>query len=340
MAHHPSAVLVTGGGGFLGSAVVRQFLKRGDRVRSLSRNLYPMLDAWGVEQIQGDVGDLSAVQRAASGMDLVVHTAAKAGVWGPWEAYAQANVTGTENVIAACVSNGIKRLVHTSSPSVVFDGSDMEGVDESIPLAPQFHAAYPATKAKAETLVRNASSEDLGTICLRPHLIWGPGDNHLVPRILARGPRLAQIGDGKNKVDTVYIDNAAEAHLLAADALARSPALSGRVYFITNDQPIPLWEMVNRFLSAGGLPPVRRRMSAASARRIGSILEWIYRTFRIPAEPPMTRFLAEELATSHWFDISAARSDLGYRPRVSVDEGLRRLESWLKRQLPIKESRP
>lgn len=213
-------------------------------------------------------------------------------------------------------------------------------VNESIPLASRFHAAYPATKAKAETLVRNASSENLRTICLRPHLIWGPGDNHLVPRILARGPRLAQIGDGMNKVDTVYIDNAAEAHLLAADALTLNPGLSGRIYFITNNEPIPLWEMVNRFLSAGGLPPVRRRVSAASARRLGSTLEWIYHTFRIPSEPPMTRFLAEELATAHWFDISAARSDLGYRPRVSLDEGLRRLESWLNRQQQVKETRP
>lgn len=329
-AHSPARVLVTGGGGFLGRAIVRQLLARGKAVRSFSRHAYPELQTLGVEQAQGDLADAGAVESAVTGVDLVIHTAAKAGIWGSWDAYYRANVLGTQNVINACRKQGVTRLVYTSSPSVVFNGSDMEGVTESVPLAKTFHAPYPATKAKAETRVRNASASGLLTICLRPHLIWGPEDNHLVPRILARGSRLAQVGDGENKVDTVYVDNAASAHLLAADRLAENPSLSGRVYFISNGEPVRLWEMVNRILAAGGQPPVSRRISVSAARRIGSVAEWGFRTFRIPGEPPMTRFLAEELAASHWFDISAAKRDLGYRSRVSIEEGLLRLEKWLK----------
>lgn len=323
------SVLVTGGGGFLGGAVVRMLLDRGDRVKTFSRQTYPRLEALGVEQIRGDIADPAAVNQAVRGVDLVIHTAARAGVWGSWDDYYQPNVMGTANVIEACLASGVDRLVHTSSPSVVFDGSDMEGIDESVPLASRFHAPYPASKAEAERRVRSAASPGLRTICLRPHLIWGPEDNHLVPRILARGKRLARVGSGQNRVDTVYVDNAAEAHLLAADRLAAAPELSGRVYFISNDEPIRLWEMVDRILAAGGQPPVGHSVSPATARRVGTVLEWFYRTFRLPGEPAMTRFVAEELATSHWFDIGAAKRDLNYTPRVSIDEGLVHLEQWL-----------
>jgi nucleoside-diphosphate-sugar epimerase len=174
----------------------------------------------------------------------------------------------------------------------------------------------------------------LRTIALRPHLIWGPGDNHLVPRIIQRARRLRRVGDGQNKVDTIYVDNAAHAHLLAAEKLALRPELSGRVYFISQDAPIPLWDMVNAILAAADLPPVTRSISVASARRVGAVLEWLYRTFRLPGEPQMTRFLAEELSTSHWFDIRAAKEDLGYRPLVSTEEGLNRLRRWLREEKP------
>ncbi|MFZ7126814.1 MAG: NAD-dependent epimerase/dehydratase family protein [Desulfobacterales bacterium] len=338
--HGAETILVTGGGGFLGGAIVQKLLKHGHRLRSFSRRRHSALDALGVEQIAGDIADPDAVKTAVEGVDAVVHTAARAGVWGPWEAYHRTNTEGTLNVIAACRAAGVNRLVYTSSPSVVFDGLDMEGVDESVPLARQFHAPYPASKALAETAVREAASDELRTICLRPHLIWGPGDNHLVPRILARGRRLVRVGNGMNRVDTVYIDNAADAHLLALHRLAETPSLSGRVYFVSNGQPIQLWKMVDGILSAGGMPPVRRSISTAAARRLGATMEWAYRTFRLPGEPPMTRFVAEELATSHWFDIGAARRDLGYDPAVSIDQGLRLLEEWLKSEGQRKETDP
>jgi nucleoside-diphosphate-sugar epimerase len=322
-------ILVTGGGGFLGGAIVKRLVERGEHVRSFSRGRYAALEALGVEQLQGDLGDPHDVASACQGVDTVYHVAAKAGIWGPYAAYHAANLTGTENVIKACRQQGVDRLIYTSSPSVVFNDGDMAGVDESAPYPDAFHAPYPETKAKAEQLVRAAAKDGLRTVCLRPHLIWGPGDPHIVPRILARAKRLKRVGDGRNRVDTIYIDNAAEAHLLAEAALEAKPEISGNVYFISNDAPIPLWEMVDHFLAAGGLPPVSGTISPQGAYRIGAIMETLYKWLGIKSEPPMTRWAARELATTHWFDIGAAKRDLGYTPKVSIEEGLTRLRVWL-----------
>lgn len=323
-------VLVTGGGGFLGGAIVEKLQARGEQVTSFSRGHYPSLDARGVVQIQGDIRNYSDVRRAVTGMDLVFHVAARAGVWGAYRDYYDVNTTGTHNVINACREQGVPRLVYTSSPSVVFNGRDMQGVDEKTPYPERYHAPYPATKALAEKAVIAASHDDLATITLRPHLIWGPGDNHLVPRILARAKQLRRIGTGKNRVDTTYIDNAADAHLLAADRLAEIPELSGKVYFISQGDPICLWDMVDAILHAGGLPPVTGRIPYKMAWLIGAALEGIYRLMGSRGEPRMTRFVANELATSHWFDISAAQQELGYTPRVSTQEGLKHLSAWLR----------
>ncbi|MGB6012091.1 MAG: NAD-dependent epimerase/dehydratase family protein, partial [Desulfobacterales bacterium] len=255
--------------------------------------------------------------------------AAKPGVWGNYADYYPTNVMGTQHVIDACKKHGVLRLVFTSSPSVVFDGTDMEGVDESVPYPEKFHAHYPKTKAIAEQLVIKAADKDLMTITLRPHLIWGPKDNHLVPRIIERAGRLIKVGSGKNLVDTIYIDNAAEAHVLAADRLKENPGLSGKVYFISQDDPVPLWDLVNDILKTAGHPPVKRAIPRKMAWLMGALFEVVFKMFRIRGEPQMTRFLADELATAHWFDIRAARKDLGYAPTISIKEGLSRLEQWL-----------
>ena len=322
-------VLVTGGGGFLGGAIVKQLVDRGKDVRSFSRNFYPELAQLGVEQIQGDIVDKTAVEQACEGVELVFHVAAKPGVWGNYADYYPTNVMGTQHVIDACKKHGVLRLVFTSSPSVVFDGTDMEGVDESVPYPEKFHAHYPKTKAIAEQLVIKAAGKDLMTITLRPHLIWGPKDNHLVPRIIERAGRLIRVGSGKNRVDTIYIDNAAEAHVLAADRLKENPGLSGKVYFISQNDPVPLWDLVNDILKTAGLPPVKRAIPRKTAWLMGALFEFVYKMFRIRGEPQMTRFLADELATAHWFDIRAATKDLGYAPTISIKEGLSRLEQWL-----------
>ena len=323
-------VLVTGGGGFLGGAIINRLVKRGDPVRSLSRKFYPELEAMGVEQIQGDIADLTVVTKACEEIDIVFHVAAKPPPWGKYKDYYQTNVVGTENVLEGCNRQNVARLVYTSTPSVVFDGTDMEGADESLPYPAEHNAYYPETKALAEQQVVKAAAHGLGTVVLRPHQIWGPGDPHFVPRLIARAKELKQIGNGKNLVDTTYIDNAADAHLLAADRLAENPAISGNKYFISQDEPIPAWDMINAILNAAGLEPVSGSISYRTAWTIGAALEFIYRFWGIAKEPKMTRFLADAVAKSHWFDISAAKRDLGYAPKISTAEGLRRLEEWLK----------
>ena len=325
--------LVTGGGGFLGSAIVRQLRIRGDQVVSFSRGEHAESAQLGATHRRGDLSDQNALLEAARGCDVVFHVAAKAGVWGSLDDYYQANVLGTGNVIAACRFHSIPRLVYTGSPSVVFDGSDVEGGDESLPYPSHFKAHYPRTKALGEQAVLAANGSSLATVSLRPHLIWGPGDNHLVPRIVAkaRAGKLRRIGRRPCLVDTVYVENAAEAHLNAADRLAPGSAPAGKAYFISNGEPLPVWEMVNRILAAAGLPPEERSVSPALAYAAGSLCEAIWRLLQLSGEPPMTRFVARELSTAHWFDISAAGRDLGYQPRISIDQGLVRLREWFEK---------
>ncbi len=324
--------LVTGGGGFLGEAIVRKLRARGDDVTSFSRGHYPAIEALGARTVQGDVADAGAVLRAADGADLVFHVAAKPGVWGPAEAYEAANVRGTENVLEACRRHGIRRLVHTSSPSVVFGGHDEAGVDESVPYPGRYLAHYPRTKAISERAVLAANSADLATVALRPHLIWGPGDNHLVPRIVGRAKagKLRLVGGGTNLVDHVYVDNAADAHLAAADRLAPGSAVAGKAYFVTNGEPLPIAELIGRILEAAGLPRERRSVSPAVAYAAGTVAEVVFKALKIESEPRMTRFLARQLSCAHWYDISAARRDLGYEPAVSTEEGMRRLATSLR----------
>ena len=324
-------VLVTGGGGFLGGAVARALTARGDDVVSLARGDYPQLREQGIETARGDLGELRDVLGAAEGCDVVVHVAAKAGIWGSAADFARSNVLGTENVLTACRAQGVTRLVHTSTPSVVHDGGSIEGGDESLPYATTFSSDYPRTKVLAERAVLAANGDALATVALRPHLVWGPGDTQLTTRILERGRtgRLRLIDGGTALVDTTYVDDAAAAHLLAVDRVAPGAACAGRAYFISSGDPRPVGEMVNAILAAGGLPPETRSVPLPVAEAAGAAAEAAWRLLRRQDDPPMTRFLARQLATAHWFDISAARRDLGYAPSVGLDEGLRRLAASL-----------
>ena len=323
--------LVTGGGGFLGGAIVRQLLIKGHSVRSFSRGDYPELAELGVEQARGDLADAEAVKRASAGCNTVFHVAAKWGMTGEYTEYYRTNVVGTANVIEACRHHEIRRLVFTSSPSVVFDGKDMEGADESVPYPSSYKAAYPETKALAEQLVLSSNDADLATVALRPHLIWGPRDTQLVPRILDRGRkgRLLRIRGEPKLVDFTYIEDAAAAHLLAADRLRVDSAIAGRVYFVTQDSPMALWDFLDRVLAEAKLPQIRRSVSPRVALAVGWLCENAYRLLPLTGEPPLTRFIAEELSTSHWFDISAAKRDLGYQPRFTMEEGFQELSQWL-----------
>jgi len=310
---------------------VDHLLREGFRVRSFARGDYPALRERGVRVIRGDLADAEAVLRACEGCGIVFHNAARAGVWGDFDSFYGPNVIGTRNVLAACAKTGVGRLVFTSSASVVFGDEDIEGGDESLPYPERPRSPYTATKAEAERMVLEADSPALRTISLRPHLIWGPGDTQIIPRILAqaRAGRIVRVGDGRNVIDTTYIDNAARAHLLAAAALETHPTAGGRAYFISNGEPVNLWDFVNRILALAGIPPIRRSLPKGAAVFLGAVIEKVHLALKLPGEPRMTRFLAEELSTSHWFDISAARRDLGYEPLVSIEEGLRRLKAWL-----------
>jgi len=327
-------VLVTGGGGFLGRAIVERLVARGDSVRSFSRGEYPELAAAGVEVRRGDIADAGAVARACQGCDAVFHVAGRPGISGPYARYYGPNVLGTQNVISACRTHGVRKLVFTSSASVVFDGTDMEGVNEATPYPARFDAPYPRSKAAAEQMVLAANGPDLATVSLRPHLIWGPRDTQLLPAIVSRAGSLRKIGGADKKVDCTYIDDAADAHLLACDRLSLSSPVAGKAYFISQGEPRCVWDLVNGILGAAGYPPVTRRIPRLVAQAAGGCMEWSYRLLRIEREPPMSRFMVRELSTAHWFDISAARQDLDFSPRVSIDEGFRRLAEWL-RSSPI-----
>lgn len=328
--------LVTGGGGFLGSAIVRMLHAHGDEATVLCRKSYEHIAPYVTRVFQGDLRDATAVRAACKGVDVVFHVAALTAIWGPKREFHSINVEGTRNVIDACRANGVLKLVYTSSPSVVFGRDELCGADESQPYPDRYLAAYPETKAIAERMVLAANGASLATVALRPHLIWGPGDPHLIPRVIqrAREGKLVQVGDGTNLVDVTYVDNAAEAHLLAADALRPGAPCAGRAYFISQGEPVSLWPWLNQILAAVGAPAVTRQVSASAAYRAGALLEAAYRLVSARSEPRMTRFLALQLAKSHYFNISAARRDLDYKPRIGTPEGVERLVAWIHRRSP------
>ena len=400
-----SPVLVTGGTGFLGRRLVERLLVQGRPVTVLARRPAPDLAARGVRFVAASIEDADAVRAACAGIGTVFHVDARVGIWGRYDDVFRANVLGTRAILAGCREHGVARLVHTSTPSVVYNGRPLSGADESLPLTTDCPAAYPLTKAIAEREVLAANSPALRTIALRPHLIWGVGDPHLVPRILARARAgwLRIVGDGRNRVDMVHVENAVDAHLLAEAALtgtgspptsprqasdgspqlpprqspppssvhaasnngknpapdhhaapppdhaapaddsaphearpeigarAAVPACAGRAYFVTNDEPVLLWDWINALLAALGERPVTRRIPLGAASAIGSACEAAWRVLPLRGEPPMTRFVAAELAKDHWFDVRAARRDLGYTPRISMGAGTAELVAALKR---------
>ena len=325
-------VLVTGGGGFLGSAICRQLLARGDEVTAYQRSASEELEKLGIRIIQGSITDAELLNTALKGVDAVIHTAAKAGIWGAYDDYFSPNVTGTENVISACLNNGIQKLVFTSSPSVTHADGDIEGGDESLPYAEHYNSPYPATKALAEQMVMAANCPELNTVSLRPHLIWGPGDNHLLPKLLERAKSGKLKLPGPDKlIDTIYIDNAAKAHLLALDRLQSDPeTIGGKTYFVSNDEPLPQSQIIGGLLKAAGLEVDIQSISPRIAIAAGTLLETGWKLFGLKSEPPITRWSAEHLSTAHWYDISAAKRDLGYTVDISITEGLEKLATSLK----------
>ena len=325
-------VLVTGGGGFMGMALIKRLIKEGHKVTSFSRREYPLHWALGIASIQADITDYDAVEKACENRDVVFHIAAKVGIWGEYDSYYSTNVTGTRNVIEACRKQGVGRVVFTSSSSVVFDGSDLDGIDESYPYPSKYLSHYSATKAMAEQLIIESNSVSLKTISLRPHLVWGPYDAHLIPGILKRASsgKLRRIGDQEHFIDTTYIDNMVDALMLAAESLQTEPEAAGRNFFITNGEPARVWDFVNSIIQIAGHEPVQKKIPERVAMFAAGTSEFFHKTFRVKSEPFMTRFAIREICTNHWFDISSARDILGYNPKVSYAEGFKNLKDYLK----------
>jgi len=321
-------ILVTGGGGFIGNSLVHKLLDEGHEVSVLSRGYYPDLKEAGATVIQADIVNKPQLMTAFKGHELVYHIAAKTGFWGPYCEYYQANVLGTLNVIDACLHNDISHLVYVSSASVVFGGESIEGADESIPYPSKPLSHYTDTKAIAERAVLNANSRDLKTLSLRPHLVWGPGDRHILPGIIeqAKSGKLRIVGSGDNIVDTTYIDNFTQAQMCVLNAVDGNDGAWGKAYFISDGEPVKLWEMVNRLLEVSGIDPVRKRIGTRAAINTASFVEKQHRWRKKKQAPRITRFLVHELSSSHWFDISRARNTLFYKPIVSIEEGLAKMK--------------
>ena len=319
-------VLVTGGSSLLARRTAEALLARGDEVVMLQRGEAP-IDA---PQVRGDVRDADLVRSALDGCDAVVHAAAKVGIVGSWEEFRSINVDGTANVIAAARELGLSRVVHVSTPSVSHAGHALVGALADPPVTGRTDAHYAESKAVAERLALGAASDALPVVAIRPHLVWGPGDTQLVGRIVerARAGRLALVGGGTALIDTTYIDNAASALVAALDAAVPGAACIGRAYVIANGEPRPIRELIEGILRAAGVSAEPKVVPLRIALGAGSVVEKIWARAKPDEEPPLTRFLAEQLGTAHWFDPRPARDDLDWRPTVTIDQGLSELAAW------------
>lgn len=321
-------ILVTGGGGFLGLHIVKLLKAKGYEVKSLSRHHYAELDDLSVETLKIDLTKKDLVSELdLSSFDAIFHVAAMAGVWGKYESYHAINFEGTVNLFNKAKADGVKYFIYTSTPSVVFGKDHIEWGDETLPYPDNFLTAYAKTKSMAEGHVLENASDEMKALAIRPHLIWGPGDPHILPRLKqkARANKLKRVGSGENLVDIIYVENAAKAHLDALEALKSNPNLNKQAYFIGQEKPVNLWDFINTLLRKSELEPVEDSISFKTAYRVGFILEKVFSLMGInKPEPPMTRFVATQLAKSHYFKHDKAKTDFDYKPHISIEEGLER----------------
>lgn len=322
-------VLVTGATGMLGGGVARALAERGDQVTVLQRHPAGL----GLPEVLTDISDADAVLAAVDGHEAVIHLAAKVNVVGPDAEYQRVNVEGTQAVVNACMTAGVRRLVFVSSPSVAHSGSSLIGraTDPADPLAA--HGPYARSKARAEQIALGADHGQLAVIAVRPHLVWGPGDKQLVARVVnrARHGRLVLIGSGAALIDSTYVANAVEALLAALD---RCVEARGQALVVTNGEPRPVAELLAAICRAAGAPEPTRHVPVRLARAGGTMVESVWtlteslRRERSIDDPPLTRFLVDQMSTAHWFDQRLARQVLQWEPRVSLDEGFAELQRW------------
>jgi len=320
-------VLVTGGGGFLGFWIVKKLLAKNYEVYNYSRNHYSHLEDLGIKTFCGDLNDREALELALENIDAIFHVAALAGVWGKAQDYMETNFEGTKSLVDLAISKKIKYFIYTSTPSVVFGKDDILGADESLDFPDNYLTAYAHSKSLAEKYVLENTSADFKALAIRPHLIWGPGDPHLFPRLLrkAREGKLKRVGEGENLVDIIYVENAADAHIMAFEKLLEISSLSGNAYFIGQERPVSLWDFINQVLVLDGQEEIESSISFNLAYKIGFIFEMVYKLLGITKpEPPMTRFIATQLAKSHYFSHAKAYNDFQFKPVVTIEEGLKK----------------
>jgi nucleoside-diphosphate-sugar epimerase len=315
-------VLVTGATSLVGRSLVERLHQRGDEVTVFQRTPSGI----AVTESLGDISDPRAVGAAVAGAEAVVHLAARAGVTGRWELFEQANVVGTRCMIEAARAAGVARFVHVSSPSVAHTGRSLVGAGAEPADPGGVRGHYARSKAQAELIALAADSSTMAVTAIRPHLIWGPGDAQLIGRIVerAKAGRLAIVGSGAALIDTTYVDNAADALVAAVD---KAPTIGGRVLVVTNGQPRPVRELLNRIVLAAGLEKPRLKVPYRLAHTGGIAVEQIWERRDRSDDPPLTSFLAEQLGTAHWFDQRETRTALDWEPSVGLNEGFQRLRA-------------
>ena len=322
-------VLVTGTGSLLLGGIASELLRRGDEVVCLQRRPVAFVGHQNAQEVLADICDAEAVTLAAKGCDAIIHGAARVGVVGSQKEFYDTNVRGTENILRVTEQHNISRLVFVSTPSVAHTGHSLVGAPAGGAEIGRSRSFYAESKAIAERTVLNARNERLAVVAIRPHLVWGPGDTQLVGRIVERAAsgRLAVIGTGNALVDSTYIDNAISAHIAALDALHIGSACDGNAYVVSNGEPRTVNELMRSMCESAGVTFEPRHLSLALGIRLGSLIERVWPLMR-SSEPPVTRFVAEQLGTAHWFDQRAVQKDLQWAPTVTLDEGFERLTQW------------
>jgi nucleoside-diphosphate-sugar epimerase len=317
---------VTGGSGFIGGHLIERLVRDGWSVRALARSprSADRVAALGATAIPGDLDSPSTIRTGADGAELAFHAAAAVLEWGRRDDYVRANVLGTNNVLQGCRDAGVARLVHVSTEAVLMAGQPLVNVDETAPLRPDSPAYYPATKAMAEQLVRNANGNGFETVAVRPRLVWGPGDTTILPGLVAaiRGGRFAWIGGGRHLSATTHVANAVEGLILAA-----AKGRPGEAYFVTDGAPVVFRDFVTQLVASAGLEPPARSLPAALAGRMAAVTEGIWKAMRLSSTPPLSRmpvWLASQECT---IDISKAQSELSYAPVMLREQGLAQLHS-------------
>lgn len=325
-------ILVTGGSGFVGQALAISLAEQGHQVIAVSRKPNQKLLQHGIELVSCDLSKKDEIDSISlAGVETIFHTAAYVKMWGKYQDFYKTNFLGTKFLLEKAKVAGVKKFIYTSSPSVIADGTDLKGINEAYSYPKKYKAYYPQTKSLAERFVLANNSKDFKTLSLRPHLIWGPGDTNLIPTIIAKAKsgKLKIIGTGNNKVDICYIEDCVSAHLCAYQALDNNPKASGKAYFVSQGEPVLLWDWINQVLELNNLPKVTTKIPFKLAYALATILELVARVIPNSPEPLLTRFLVSEMATDHYFDLTRAKELLGFEPKYSVKSGMEKTFSKL-----------